>query len=46
MKCYRYRAIPDEYRQSYASFAPEDGVCRAFARLWPDSSVVPEADLP
>jgi hypothetical protein len=32
-KCYRFMAIPSEYRQSYAKFSPkEDGTCDHF---WP-----------
>lgn len=50
MQCYRYRAKPSEWRQSYAFFQPNpNGECDAFSGIWPDQSedrLVPTADLP
>lgn len=28
--CYRYRANPSKYRQSYSLLVPEDGICEHF----------------
>lgn len=33
--CYRYKAKPCEYRQSYADFQPdENGHCNYFMKIW------------
>jgi hypothetical protein len=36
--CYRFKAIPDKYRQSYGGFAPDDkGECKYYWPLKKDS---------
>ena len=36
MECYRYRAVPSEYRQAYALFSPGDALADGTPKcLWP-----------
>lgn len=38
LKCYRYMAMPNEYRQAYMTFAPRGGAaqCEDFLPLYPE----------
>ena len=37
MTCYRFRATPNEFRQSYAGFKPdEDGECEYYDHIDPE----------
>lgn len=34
-ECYRYKAIPNEFRQDYAEFKQDkDGSCEYFMEIW------------
>ena len=45
-KCLRYRAIPDECRQPYILFKPDEkGECKAFVEVLDKNPVMPEDAL-
>lgn len=41
-KCYRYRAVPDSYWQSFAMYKPKDNVCDYFWLIdWVKDKILP-----
>ena len=43
--CYRFRAVPDGFRQTYADFLEHNGVCNKYMEVQANDKLVPTEEV-